>query len=365
MALSCLTVLTNAFVTHSSHINFAHSKYCPKRRTIRNVAQSSDVATEPITNRSQLEKMTVKELKVLMTEQGIPSRPGNKLKKDVVDCIWDYYQNFDVDTDVKARTVSVDEKEESVNTATQPDAIASAPKRKMPIKMPPVGDISATDGTAADDEEPYQLTPKDHIILKVLKRYPPLHDAIVSSCLAAEVTTSSGDLIENVTEENIDQCFLSTLPYDIPSGLAENDMRQTYHPMLVNATQSDLDIVFVGTASCAPGVSRGVSCTALRLNWRSKNVYTEGNVVKTDWVDKGTLGTWLFDAGECTQLSVQKTANIKPGKITKIFITHCHGECVVFCHGVLFSNSIFITYFITILVFFPFSFLTGWIGDHR
>ena len=341
MALSFLTVLTNAFVAPSSQINVSYTKYCHHKRTTRNVAQSNNVVTEPITNRSQLEKMTVKQLKVLMNEQGIPSRPGNKLKKDVVDCIWDYYQNFDVHTDVKSEAVSVGEKDETITAATQVDTTASIPKRKMPTKMPPVVDIVAIDETAADDDEPYQLTPKDHIILKVLKRYPPLHDAIVSSCLAAEVTTSSGDAIETVTEENIDQCFLSTLPYDIPSGLAENDMRQTHHPMLINATQSDLDIVFVGTASCAPGVSRGVSCTALRLNWRSKNVYTEGNVVKTDWADKGTLGTWVFDCGECTQLSVQKTANIKPGKITKIFITHCHGKFI--CHGWFFLYLIILT----------------------
>ena len=55
----------------------------------------------------------------------------------------------------------------------------------------------------------------------------------------------------------------------------------------------------------------------------------EENELKTDRDEKGSMGTWLFDCRESTQLSVQKTANVRPGKITKIFITHCHGEFLV------------------------------------
>ena len=160
--------------------------------------------------------------------------------------------------------------------------------------------------------------------------------------------------ITAVTEANIDQCDLNNLNYLIPTGLGEDDMRHEHHPMLHNGSQSDMDVVFVGTASCTPGVTRGVSCTALRLNWRSSKHFGDGTSrggnsrdgtmlqQKKQEVSKGqkarspkgtyveergpTGGTWLFDCGESTQLSIQKTASIKPGKISKIFITHCHGD---------------------------------------
>ena len=290
-----------------------------KTKVIHKVTQLSDII-EPLTDKSQLEKMTVKQLKVLMVEQGIPSRPGNKLKKDVIDCIWDYYQNVH----------GVDDgclEEESLDIVSKVDSKPSDVNiaKKKPGKMPPLGH-SSEEVERLSVDEPYELTPKDRIALDVLDRYPPLHDAIITACAQAEMTTQNDGTIESVTEGNIDQCSLNSLMYEVPAGLAEADMRQVHHPMLSNVTQSDLDIVFLGTASCTPGVTRGVSCTALRLNWRSKRVYTEGTDVKTDWGEKGAMGTWLFDCGEATQLSIQKTANIKPGKITKIFVTHCHGE---------------------------------------
>lgn len=61
--------------------------------------------------------------------------------------------------------------------------------------------------------------------------------------------------------------------------------RAACHPVTKNLPNTDMDVCFVGTASCTPSVTRGVSCTAVRLNWRTQP------------------GTWLFDVGEGTQVS--------------------------------------------------------------
>ena len=226
------------------------------------------------------------------------------------------------------------------------------------------------------------LSPKDKIMLDVLRRYPPLRSTsmlgqekrqqqqqsssssdagttmntmnietydtedgiVMQKPLASSSSSSSSSSNNHIQQQQQQQQqqqhnhrISSWNNYIGPFGIGEADIRQTYHPMLVNVTQSDMDIIFVGTASCTPGITRGVSCTALRLTWRRNNDNNDNIIIVEDNENVessssrvntggGGIGTWLFDCGESTQLSIQRTPSIRPGRITKIFITHCHGD---------------------------------------
>lgn len=72
-----------------------------------------------------------------------------------------------------------------------------------------------------------------------------------------------------------------------------------------------MDIQFLGTGAGQPSKARNVSSLALKL-------LDEINEV------------WLFDCGEGTQNRILETT-IRPRKVSKIFITHLHGDHILVC----------------------------------
>ncbi len=80
-----------------------------------------------------------------------------------------------------------------------------------------------------------------------------------------------------------------------------------------------MELEFLGTGAGQPSRQRNVSSIALRL-------LNEQNQV------------WLFDVGEATQHQLLKS-NIRSRKITKIFITHMHGDHIFGLPGFLASRN--------------------------
>ena len=131
-----------------------------------------------------------------------------------------------------------------------------------------------------------------------------------------------------------------------------DNIRQQYHPIIVHHSQqlSDMKVVTVGTASCAPSMTRCVSCTAIQFGKSSRDegernkeaaekkekkkaaanherflseystrdlasqqirTYPPKHMMET--FGKFQAGIWLFDCGECTQVSSAQVIQHKNG----------------------------------------------------
>lgn len=80
-----------------------------------------------------------------------------------------------------------------------------------------------------------------------------------------------------------------------------------------------MELIFLGTGAGVPSKNRNVSALALTLLQQLNEI-------------------WLFDCGEATQHQILHTS-IKPRKISKIFITHLHGDHIFGLPGLLSSRS--------------------------
>lgn len=77
-----------------------------------------------------------------------------------------------------------------------------------------------------------------------------------------------------------------------------------------------MEITFLGTSSGVPTRARNVSSLALRLSQRAE--------------------VWLFDCGEGTQHQILRS-DVKVSQLSKIFITHMHGDHIFGLMGLLAS----------------------------
>jgi ribonuclease BN (tRNA processing enzyme) len=100
---------------------------------------------------------------------------------------------------------------------------------------------------------------------------------------------------------------LDTADVEIDPGIALLAKSKAAEP-----EKGDLSIEFLGTSSCIPTRTRGVSCVSLTYCGE----------------------TWLFDCGENTQQKLMRSA-VRPTSIKKIFLTHLHGDHVFGLPGLL------------------------------
>lgn len=80
-----------------------------------------------------------------------------------------------------------------------------------------------------------------------------------------------------------------------------------------------MELTFLGTGAGIPSRNRNVTSIMLKLLDESNEM-------------------WMFDCGEATQHQILKTT-LKPRKVSKIFITHLHGDHIFGLAGFLSSRS--------------------------
>lgn len=246
--------LASAFLQHQPWRTFARGKLNPhtsRANVAVTISSTDDLEVK-------LGSMTVKELRDIvksskLNHRGVLSRL--KLKKELVDFLKDNLGSSSLDDSFSNVT-------DETTFGTRINHVETKSTPAKPLAMPKLnGSLQLSNST---------LSAKEATFEKTYMQYPPLRD---------------------------EDC----------TGIGEDDIRQLYHPIFSGEhTQltGDMDIVFVGTASCTPGVSRGVSCTALRLNWNRQAIHGIPGASESQ-VKGFNGGTWIFDCGECTQVSLR------------------------------------------------------------
>jgi len=101
--------------------------------------------------------------------------------------------------------------------------------------------------------------------------------------------------------------------------LAQDQLKEGIHNGTWKGGRIKMELQFLGTGAGMPSKLRNTSSAVLNLS-------AEGE------------GLWLFDCGEATQHQILHTS-LKPRKISKIFITHLHGDHIFGLPGLISSRS--------------------------
>lgn len=212
-------------------------------------------------------------------------------------------------------------------TTTATRIIPTNKRTSVPLQMPPKPAVSKN--KSHKNANGYE-SPKDLLFEKVMQRYPTAH-----------LNNNNNIIINNNSpddeEDDDDDSDIPTSPFS-----PVVDVRQEYHPVMQSFSRqwqsTDLDLILVGTASCMPSLTRGVSCTALRFNWKQRTTQLPNAkfVSQPQQPQKQQQpnqqqpfggGIWLFDVGECTQVSNCHKRN------AFFFICLCMLLFVVVCKG--------------------------------
>ena len=271
--------------------------------------------TASVADASKLESLTVKELRQLIKENGLETKGlSGKRKAELITYVVESANGGTGISSSQDAPTSRELEAEPVVVSSRTDVEPEAPRKRNGARMPamPLSDVNGAPQKQLDEKaEPKKASAKHKMYREVMDTYPPL-----------------SEYVDPNTFE-----YYDPLANSKPEGLGDEDIRHKHHPMLKGMRTSDLDVVFVGTASCTPGITRGVSCTALRLQWRRKKGQIEGDKKNDKKGQKGGMGknikdmlsadgrydesgngdfnggsdaagrTWLFDCGESTQVS--------------------------------------------------------------
>jgi hypothetical protein len=287
--------------------------------------------TNAIPSKTELESMKVADLKQLIKDSGFNERGLlSKLKKkqDLVDFLTEQEQAPEIGVSSPRKVVI----QQTTTTPTPPPP--PSPKqqpRKMPITMPKkkpptTANPAAADASDQQQQNQKQQSPMTNLFEKIHDQYPPLqylqegnktllgeldirqryHPMLQAGNQVALSEEEEGYGEEADNDDNDENASLST---------SAGDREKGFKPAL----SGDMDLIFVGTASCTPSITRGVSCTALRLHSLASSASSSNKKKQQQYDTKGgqqeqtqsfdvaqnsqsNLGTWLFDCGESTQV---------------------------------------------------------------